>query len=491
MESAADAKETFGRKYFGQANLGDKRRVERLVSLTDCAVQRSGGTLPQKLVGPGDLDALYRMCKREEVTHQALMASVQQHVLAEMAEMDGSVLVLHDSTEFDYSTRKSLTDSLGQIGNGKRRGLIGHHSLAYDPQRGEVIGLVNQILYRREVVDKTATRAENRERKSRESLLWLQGTEPLSRDWRIIDVCDRGADTFEFIEHECRSGRRFIIRSHHDRAVLVGHEPEVDDQGATNERKAKLHKHAEQAQALGGYTLEIRTKPPSIKKKKNGKPVHPGRSKRIAKLMVSATPVRLLPPNSPRGQHSQEPLPVWIVRVWEPEPPANEERIEWFLITNHPAETLAPAIKVVHWYACRWVIEEYHKAQKTGVGIQQLQLRSLDRLEPVICWLSVVAVTLLRLRDAARAPDATTRPASDILDVDYVEVLSQWRHNTARTDLTVHEFIMALGKLGGHRNRKGDGLPGWITLWRGWTELVGRVDAVRRDRRRRERCAYS
>jgi len=28
-----------------------------------------------------------------------------------------------------------------------------------------------------------------------------------------------------------------------------------------------------------------------------------------------------------------------------------------------------------------------------------------------------------------------------------------------------------LGRLGGHQNRKSDGPPGWLTLWRGWNDL--------------------
>ena len=35
----------------------------------------------------------------------------------------------------------------------------------------------------------------------------------------------------------------------------------------------------------------------------------------------------------------------------------------------------------------------------------------------------------------------------------------------------LHQNALALGNLGGHLNRKRDGLPGWITLWRGWLEL--------------------
>jgi hypothetical protein len=38
--------------------------------------------------------------------------------------------------------------------------------------------------------------------------------------------------------------------------------------------------------------------------------------------------------------------------------------------------------------------------------------------------LSIVAVTLLKLREAARRPDADTRRADTVVSSDYVEVLS-------------------------------------------------------------------
>ena len=43
---------------------------------------------------------------------------------------------------------------------------------------------------------------------------------------------------------------------------------------------------------------------------------------------------------------------------------------------------------------------------------------------------------------------------------------------------TVRDVILGLGRLGGHLNRKGDGLPGWITLWRGWQYLQTLVEGA-------------
>jgi hypothetical protein len=164
------------------------------------------------------------------------------------------------------------------------------------------------------------------------------------------------------------------------------------------------------------------------------------------------------------------------VQVSEVSPPLGEKAIDWTLLTNEPVRTFQDAWRVTGWYEGRWIVEEYHKAKKTGCQIEDLQFTTTARLEPAIALLSVVATTLLTLREASRRDDAKTRRASTLLASDYVEVLSIWRHGNIRRDWTVHEFFFALARLGGHQNRKSDRHPGWLVLWRGWTKLQAMLD---------------
>jgi hypothetical protein len=92
-------------------------------------------------------------------------------------------------------------------------------------------------------------------------------------------------------------------------------------------------------------------------------------------------------------------------------------------------------------------------------------------VEPAIALISAVATTLLRLHDAARAPDADRRPATEVVDRVYVEALATCYPGRLKGDATVLTFYMHVARLGGHQNRKGDGFPGWLTLWRGWSKL--------------------
>ena len=107
-------------------------------------------------------------------------------------------------------------------------------------------------------------------------------------------------------------------------------------------------------------------------------------------------------------------------------------------------------------------------------------------MEPMIALQSVVALTLLQLRDASRRPDAQTAPATDIVDEENVNVLSKWRHGETRSNWTVHEFFLALARLGGHQNRRQDKRPGWIVLWRGWVALQLLVAGSRLERKRKK-----
>ncbi len=166
---------------------------------------------------------------------------------------------------------------------------------------------------------------------------------------------------------------------------------------------------------------------------------------------------------------------MWAIRVWEPQPPVGQEALEWLLLTDQAIPGATRLREVVGYYECRVVAGEYHKCQKTGVGIELLQLQSRAALEPMIALLSVVAVPLVNLRVAARQAASAAQPARVVVDGLWVRVLSTWRYQEER-DLTVLEFTLALARLGGHQNRKGDGLPGWQTLWRGWERLRTMLD---------------
>jgi len=469
MTLQMDGKETLGEAVFGCAELGDRRRTARLVRTFDQLRRHPGSTLPNKLASPPDLKALYRLMDRPEVTHEAVMTPLRTYTLKNIAALEGPVLLIHDATELDYTDHPSLAGDLGQIGSGLGRGYICQNVLAVDPQTRSVLGLMDQILHCRDEVPEKETLAEHRARATRESLLWVKGTRHLPRDRRLVDVADQGADTFEFLEHECHSGRTFVIRVYKPRVVQGDHEGKGP--------KRYLSEYVHSLPELGRFTMDVQSQ-----RKRNA----PFRSARTeAEFVVRGGAVLVHPPHAKCGEHGNDPLPLYAVLVTEVHPPKGEKPIEWLLLTNEPVIGFEDAWRVAGWYECRWVVEEYHKGMKTGCGVEELQFTTVARLQPAIALLSAVALTLLDLRDASRRDDATTRPATAVVHGDYVAVLTAWRYGEIRADISVHDFYYALARLGGHQNRTHDKRPGWLVLWRGWIKLQAMLDGYLAARRKR------
>jgi len=419
-----------------------------------------GGTLPDKVRNPANLKALYRLMDNDAVTHGSVLQSHVRRTVDRMRAHQGVVLNIHDTTELDYSGLMSLREALGQIGNGGGRGYKCHNSLAVTAESRAVLGLTHQILFCRPRVPKGEKKSARRHRTTRESRLWKQGSEalpaaPKGRLW--VDVADRGADTTEFLDFEETQGKKYLVRSQHNRWVLQGHD------GGTE--RVKIHDWLRALPEEGQRTVNV--------------PARGGQPARKAAVGVAWTLVRVLPPRQPRGDERGTPLAMWAVRVWELDPSADvKEPLEWILLTNVPVKTLEDACERLDWYACRWIIEEYHKAMKTGCGIETMEFTRQARLQPAIALVSVLAIFLLTLRDTSRRSDADQLQARELIPAEYVTVLSAWRFQMPDRDLSVHEFYFALARLGGHQNRRRDHPPGWLVLWRGWTQLHAMVEGA-------------
>lgn len=454
----------FGSTHFGAARLGDKRRTDRLVRVADRIANHPGGSLPEKVNRRAELDGLYHLMNGRTVTHAAVVAPHLRRTRQAILDHDGTVLIGHDDTDLDLSARATLAGDLGPIGGKRQRGDICHNSLAVTTT-GQPLGLIHQILHvNKSRPKKGLPRAALRDCPHRQTRLWVDGRRAIGdfpAGKRVVDLVDRGGDTFEFLDFEDAHGYDYVARARSNRTGLRGHQ-DGDEEG----RKIQLSKHLRSLPEQGRRGLAVSYKP--------AKPTQPARPGRTTAVAVSWAAVTLPAPtrSRARGQHRQVALRVWVVRVWEPAPPAGATALGWLLITNVPVRTLSDAWERVDWYEWRWpVMEEYHKGQKTGCAIEGPQFRTTAAMAPMIGLLSVVAWLLMYLRWAGRNPATAAEPASDHVPESGIAWLSRWRCEVEQPAWTVREFFYALAYLGGHQNRKSDGAPGWQTLWKGWMKL--------------------
>lgn len=124
MNAILETEGTLGEAIFAQAQLGDRRRSARMADIFDLMRHHPGGSLPDKLSSPPDLRAFYRLCDCSAVTHAAMIAASRAYTCRRIAECDGPVLLLHDATELDYTSRHCVAGELAQIGQGTRFGDI-------------------------------------------------------------------------------------------------------------------------------------------------------------------------------------------------------------------------------------------------------------------------------------------------------------------------------------------------------------------------------
>ena len=271
---------------------------------------------------------------------------------------------------------------------------------------------------------------------------------PAAAQW--IHVMDRGADDFEVHRRVQRIGADWIgrVKSRHRR---------VRDQAGA---ECALSDALARSPVEGGYTLELRTRP--------------RQPKRRAKIEVSFAAVTVLVPRQPASSLkalAPQPIAQWAVWAHEVDPPAGlKEPIDWVLLTSLPVRTLEEAMEVISYYEKRWLIEEWHKALKTGCQVERRQLGTSEGLEALTGLLSVVAVRLLQLKEVGRREPK--RAATELVPARYVELVHRARRGRGDAgQWTIRDFFRGVAGLGGFLGRKGDGEPGWITVWRGWEVL--------------------
>ena len=201
-----------------------------------------------------------------------------------------------------------------------------------------------------------------------------------------------------------------------------------------------------------------------------------GQPARTARVAVRSVRVDLDGPWRPGGW--QGPLKaVGVVEVSEgPAPEGVKQSLPWILLTSLPCTTWAQAQQVVGRYTARWWIEEYHKALKSGVGVEDSQLERGFRLESLIAVLAVVAVRLLNTKLLARSHPESFEAAASFGPV--LLAILEKKLGKPKGGWTNANVIIATARLGGFIGRKGDGLPGWQTIWRGWQRLMWMAEGV-------------
>lgn len=435
--------------------LPDPRLNRRMGTILEDLANRPTDSIPQAAGNWGQAKATYRFLDNDRVTRADLTAGAARDV-ARLCQDQPVVLVVQDTTSLNLTANQALA-ALGPIASSAclARGLFVHTTLAITP-RGIVLGVLDQQFWARPLPGQPRPQ-------EKESGKWIEGVDQArqalfesgQRPPRLVHVMDREGDVYDVMQWIDDWGDGAIIRCAQDRCV----EPPLQT----------AHAAVRDRPVLASKWMAV--------------PRSHGCAARDAWVELRVLQVELKP-DLEKYPHAW-PMTWTLIEVWEPDPPQGTQALLWRLWDREPVTTAAEAWEEVRQYTCRWPIEEFHLTLKSGCRIEELRLETWDRLTKAVTLYSLVAARVVSLRDWSRAdPEA---PATVLLSEEESQVLTaRFSRGRPPSVLTLKQAVLWIGRLGGHLNRKADGMPGVRTLWRGLRDFGLLVEGYRVAKQLRE-----
>jgi hypothetical protein len=444
-------------------DLGDQRLNRRARRVLEKLGAKPTVSIPTACGGWSETRAAYRLFDQEAITAERVLAP---HIACTEARLRAHprVLCIQDTTELDYSTKKGIA-GLGPLNYEARWGMYLHPTLVVTPERLP-LGLLDLHSWAREPGSLGQTKGTNRPLEEKESVRWVDGFARVNAlaeqlpDTRLTYLADREGDLYDlFVEAPCpEHGADWLIRGqHHDRLLADGR---------------KLCEALEETAVLTEITFE---RPPAR-----------GRRARTVEQHLKIVRVTLKAPWRP--DRTLADVTVTALLATEANPPADEEPLDWLLLTNLPVETPEQALEKLAWYLCRWQIEVFFKILKSGCRIEDLQLEKRARLEPAIAFYLIIAWRVLFLTRLGRdCPEMPCDAVFDEAEWKAVYLVTQ-RLPPPAAPPSLDTMVRLIATLGGFLNRKGDGFPGPKTLWIGLQRAADFVLALEAQRAVDARC---
>ena len=434
--------EKWATETFSRANLGDLRRTKRLVKLTASLANHVGQSIVQSLKSPSDIEAAYRFTRNHAIDSQSI-AEAGFAATAELAQSYDCLLALEDTTSLDF-THRTVRGEMGYTTSRKSaKGMHAHSVLLFAPEEKQVVGLIEQERWIRDMslYGKKAQRG-NRAYEEKESFKWERASRAMEKRLgsvidKVISVCDREADIIEYLTYKMTNRQRFVVRSMQSRCI--------------EESTDKLYSFSDALQPADERKVQV---------KQRG-----GRKAREAICEVRYAPITIKMPANKRG----EPVSLYYVGCQETN---HEQALCWHILTSEPVLSKEDAKRILDYYEKRWLIEEFHKAWKSGgTQVEELRMQNKENLEKMVVILAFIAVRVHQLRYLGlNKKEAEKQSCETLLSPVAWKLLwsKQEKTRPPKRAPSVYWAYINLGKLAGWYDSKRNGRVGWERLWEGW-----------------------
>jgi hypothetical protein len=460
-------------------SLSDKRLARRLGHLLDQLAGAPGKPVPAACGDWAATKAAYRFFDNPRVTEHGILAGHFAATASRVAAIEGTILILQDTTEFTYNRAQPGKIGFTKTINGGRYkagqpnsltlcGVLMHSSLAVT-LTGAPLGLAAVKFWTRAKFKGTLAlkRHINPTRmpiEMKESHRWLENLRQsmalLTDPGRCVHVGDRESDIYELFCLAQDLGTRFLVRVQTNRLA----EP---PEGAPPQKAAhRVFAQLSEAPWSGCHRVSF------------------GAEKEAASLQVKFTAVKTLPPIGKQKRY--RPQVLTYIHASEVNPPSDRDPIDWKLVTNLPVNDVAAATEKLDWYALRWKVEVFHKVMKSGCRAEDVKLQTAERLVKFLALIAVVSWRIFFITMSARAkPDAQPDAILTTCEIATLDQIDAAREKPRILCRTLKTYLLQIAMLGGYLARKHDPPPGNMVVWRGLSRLNDITIGIAISERRR------
>jgi hypothetical protein len=446
-----------------KVNFGDKRLDKRFLKVATAQALK-----PQSSINAASADwscakGAYRFFDNTKITPEKILEPHFENTAHRIYGQE-FIVVAQDTSFIDFSSHK-MTFGLGTataICDYEVKGVHFHAGLALSHE-GTPLGLVYSKLWSREKQIKRGHDHTKVPMKMKESYRWIECLEKtkelLPSGTNALVVGDRENDIYEYFERAIDLELDVLVRLQHNRIII--------DEFGESERIEDFFLNEK---VRGLIEVDI-----------------PGNGSRLArKATMEVKFGEVCFEGKPRGLKTarvknRSDLLLTVLKLTEKNPPSKREALGWTLITTLPVTSLEDAEQVMKYYRMRWTIELYFKSLKSGCGVEKCRLEEAEKLLKFVALCGVVAWRLMWLTWLQREiPHASGELA--ITEVEWKTLWLKKHKEKIKAGLmkaeppeevpdlcTITKWIAGFG---GFMNRKGDGHPGMITVWRGWQRII-------------------
>jgi hypothetical protein len=384
-----------------------------------------------------------------------------EQVLVPPEEVRGKeVLVIQDTTEFNYHDHINYLDlSDGELGptvKDDNMGFFVHPGMVVDVETGISLGYSYFKIWNRSIgkLSKAQRNYQSLPIEEKESFRWIEcaqkSKDHLSEAKHITILADRESDIYDEFVRVPDTKTDLIIRSKEDRLIV-------------DEKERLLYPLLGNKKPQGQINIQL------------NKAQNKDRTKRVAKLDVVATQVRIKRSRNHINKNLPDYVDLYAVQAIENNPPKGQEAICWRLLTTIEAETFEMAVRIIELYCLRWQIELLFLTVKTGgIDLESSQVETGKALK-VLCVLGFyVSLKIVQLKQARE--DQTGVSASIVFSKEELIVLEvlckkyegkteKQKNHYKRKTLAWASWV--IGRIGGWKGYASEAKPGIKTMREG------------------------